>query len=221
MSHCNRWWRNTSIGLSISTRVVCTWRSLSTNSWLSLFIRLEWIHPSMDHQCSQGEPDLHWWDQGRRTRGEGGHSWRKLHECPPSPRPQSDVVHTMLSVEIDKVIRNLMSWRRTFRKSGSSTRERWNPDLVITSLHTSLNSVWVTVFTRVFREETIHQTFFFYIRIFKYVLLVSLYLDVYSSQDWHVTSSKWTTCCVFWRCTHSDRPLLTSWSFINGGVHWG
>ncbi len=35
----------------------------------------------------------------------------KHHAFPPSPRHQSDHVHTMLSVEIDKVIRDLMSYR--------------------------------------------------------------------------------------------------------------
>jgi hypothetical protein len=58
----------------------------------------------------------------------------------------------------------------------------------------------------------------FCIHRFKHGLLVTLHLDTYFFQDSNVTNSKWSTWCVFWRYTHSDRPLLTSWHF-NGWVH--
>jgi hypothetical protein len=49
MSHGNRWCRVSS-KLSLSTRFVCARTSFSTNVtvWWSLFLLLEWIHPSID-----------------------------------------------------------------------------------------------------------------------------------------------------------------------------
>ena len=37
--------------------VVTSLQRLSTNSWLSLFLLLDWIHPSIDQECSQAEDD--------------------------------------------------------------------------------------------------------------------------------------------------------------------
>ena len=136
MSHGNRWWRAAS-KLSLSTRFVCARRSLSTNSWLSLFLLLEWIHPSIDQQCSQADaehmtPEALYANQASSLKmgcpvllslppsrtflsmllEKASSFWVWTHhERSPSPHHQSDAVHTMLSVEIDKVMRNLMSWR--------------------------------------------------------------------------------------------------------------
>ncbi len=55
MSHGNRW-RSVSSKLSLRTRLVCVWTSFSIN-WSSLFLLWEWIHPSIDHQCSHTDTE--------------------------------------------------------------------------------------------------------------------------------------------------------------------
>ncbi len=40
-----------------STRFVCVRTSFSTNFWWSLFLLFEWIHPSIDLQCSHADTD--------------------------------------------------------------------------------------------------------------------------------------------------------------------
>ena len=92
MSHGNRWWRASS-KLSLSTRFVCARTSFWTNFWWRLFLLFEWIHPSIDQQCSQSKLI----EEVSSFRG-----W-KHHEHHPLPRHQNNDVHTMLSVEFDKV----------------------------------------------------------------------------------------------------------------------
>ena len=43
----------------------------------------------------------------------------------------------------------------------------------------------------------LQQSFLLCIHRFKHVLFVVLHLDTYFSQDCHITTSKWSTCCVF------------------------
>ncbi len=40
-----------------STRFVCVRTSFSTNFWWSLFLLFEWIHPSIDQQCSHADAE--------------------------------------------------------------------------------------------------------------------------------------------------------------------
>jgi hypothetical protein len=51
-----RWYRVSS-KLSLNTRFVCVWTSFSTNVWWILFLLLEWIHPSIDQQCSHTDDE--------------------------------------------------------------------------------------------------------------------------------------------------------------------
>ncbi len=101
MSQGNRWCRVSS-KLSLSTRFVCAWTSFSTNIWWSLFLLLEWIHPSIDQQWSHADAEYY-----------------------PSPRHQNDTTYTMLSVTIDTVIHNRMwyTYWNTFEPRESTKRE--------------------------------------------------------------------------------------------------
>ena len=56
MSHGNRL-RSPSSNLSLRTRFVCVWTSFSTNFWSSLFLLWEWLHPSIDKQCSHTDTE--------------------------------------------------------------------------------------------------------------------------------------------------------------------
>ncbi len=56
MSHGNRW-RSVLSKLSLSTRFVCVRTSFSTNFWSSLFLLWQWIHPSIDQQCSHTDTE--------------------------------------------------------------------------------------------------------------------------------------------------------------------
>ena len=106
----------------------------------------------------------------------------KDHDRPPSPRHQSDPVHTMLSVEFDKVVSNLMSWRywhthlfwdHSIHKHGVLNlhlveilvprRLQKIPHHVPDVLLDDLNSGWVGTFTSVSWPETkpTHPRFFF------------------------------------------------------------
>ncbi len=51
----------TSSKLSLSTRFVCVWTSFSTNVWWSLFLLLEWIHPSSIPSWWPASPGRGWW----------------------------------------------------------------------------------------------------------------------------------------------------------------
>jgi hypothetical protein len=56
MSHGNRW-SSVSSKLSLSTRFVCARTSFSTNFLLRLLFLWEWIHPSIDQQCSRADAE--------------------------------------------------------------------------------------------------------------------------------------------------------------------
>ena len=123
--------------LPLSTRFVCAWRSLSTNSWVSLFLLLECIHTSIDQQCSQAHAE-HMTSETLNvnqtrslkmgcpvllsvtpSRKVSVHvAWGSFIisdvNAPWAPSfisSSRNVVHIMLSVVIDKVMRNLM-WCR-------------------------------------------------------------------------------------------------------------
>ncbi len=56
MSHGNRR-RSVSSKLSLSTMFVCERTSFSTNFWSNLFLLWEWIHPSIQQQCSHADAE--------------------------------------------------------------------------------------------------------------------------------------------------------------------
>ncbi len=116
MSQGNRWCRASS-KLSLITRFVCARTSFSTNVWWSLFLLLEWIHPSIDQQRSHVDTE--------HMTPETLYANQTI-EHYPSPRHQNDTTYTMLSGTIGTVIHNLMwytYWNTCFDPKASTKRE--------------------------------------------------------------------------------------------------
>ncbi len=169
MSHGNRWCR---VSSSFSTRFVCTRTSFSSNVWWNLFLLLESIHPSIDQQCSHSDAEnmttetLYTNQTSSLNMGSAfvGHTINKCfypncskkfhhftgwkhHDHHPSPHHQNDHVHTMLSVEFDKVtvMSTLMSWRYWHSVRHTPASRRWvELEMSYHGKYTELNSSKLT-----------------------------------------------------------------------------